>query len=188
MVSCFLRGELTSDRFGSGVRSALASAGLSEHVLLDADLTDRVENEARGDLLGVTRGYGQDRELFDRGFPSDALWTWAELDPAELATVRYVDYSYWNELSGGSRLPVDAAARVRGGKCALGVPNDRLLRAADALVRGERFPPMIFAGPGSDALVCLEGHVRLTAHALAGFPASVVCLVGTSPRLAAWAR
>jgi hypothetical protein len=31
------------------------------------------------------------------------------ISPAELATVPYVDYDYWVELSGGSCLPVDAA-------------------------------------------------------------------------------
>jgi hypothetical protein len=37
------------------------------------------------------------------------------ITPAELATVRYVDYDYWVELSGGSRLAVDAAPRIRAG-------------------------------------------------------------------------
>lgn len=188
MVACFLLGELRSERFGPGVRAALAAAGLSERLLVHADLSDPVENQERIRLLGFTRGYGQDRDLFDGGFPTDVHWVWAELDPTELAGVRYVDYSYWNELSGGSRLPLDAAARIRKGHAAFGVPHDRFIRASNAVTGGEVFPPMIFAGTRDDTLVCLEGHLRLTAHALAGFPTSVTCLVGTSPGLATWAQ
>jgi hypothetical protein len=188
MVACFLLGELSSERFGEGVREALDAAGLSERLLVEADLSDEADNERRRALLGSTRGYGQDRDLFDGGFPTDVDWVWAELTPAELARVRYVDYSYWNELSGGTRLPSEAAVRIRRGVRALGVPNDRLLEASLALIQGKTFPPMILAGTEADSLVCLEGHVRLTAHALEGFPRTVRCLVGISPDLAGWAR
>jgi hypothetical protein len=34
--------------------------------------------------------------------------------------------------------------------------------------------------------VCLEGNLRLTAYALAGFPAGVECLVGTAPTMGRW--
>jgi hypothetical protein len=130
MVACFLLGELTSDRLGPALRQALAAAGLTEQVLVHADLTDDDENHVRTRLLGVTRGYGQDRELFDGGFPTEVTWVWAEPDPTELAAVRYVDYSYWNELSGGSRLPADAAVRIRAGERAFGVSNGRFLDTA----------------------------------------------------------
>ena len=40
-----------------------------------------------------------------------------------------------------------------------------LIRAARALLRGERFPPLILAGSESGDHVCLEGNHRLTAHA-----------------------
>jgi hypothetical protein len=106
----------------------------------------------------------------------------------ELARVRYVYYEYWNELSGHSRLASDAATRVRAGYQAYDVPNDRFVVAARAVARGEAFPPLILVGPSSDDLVCLEGNLRLTAIALAGFPASMRCLVGTDPALSQWAR
>ncbi|WP_245790508.1 hypothetical protein [Streptomyces monashensis] len=43
-------------------------------------------------------------------------------------------------------------------------------------------------GERQDDLVCLEGHLRLTAYALAGFPADIECLVGTAPARGRWAR
>ncbi len=58
MIGCFLQGELTSRRFGPGLRAALSAAGLSERLLTEADLSDENENRARRGLLGTTRGYG----------------------------------------------------------------------------------------------------------------------------------
>jgi hypothetical protein len=66
------------------------------------------------------------------------------------------------------------------------VPNDRFKKAARALAGGEQFPPLILVGEKRDELVCLEGHLRLTAYALAGFPFDVECLVGTAPTMGRW--
>jgi hypothetical protein len=59
--------------------------------------------------------------------------------------------------------------------------------AARAIARGEPMPPLILVGATRDDLVCLEGHLRLTGHALAGFPTDLECLVGTSPAMGRWA-
>ena len=187
MVACFLLGELKSARFGAGIRQALAAAGRSERLVADADLADPAENRARRALLATVRGYGENRDVFE-DFPGDVRWIRAVLAASELARVRYIEYSYWNELSGGSRLPGDAAERIRAGTRVFGVSNGRFIAAARAVRRGEHFVPLILAGPRPETLVCLEGHLRLTAYALAGFPAEVECLVGTAPTMGGWAR
>ena len=110
------------------------------------------------------------------------------LTPAELAAVRYMDYSYWIELSGGTRLPSDAAKRIKAGHRAYGIPNDGAIAAGQAAKAAVRFPPLILVGETNDNLVCLEGHLRLTAYALAGFPAAVECLLGTAPDMGRWAH
>lgn len=92
----------------------------------------------------------------------------AVLSADELSRVRYVEYSYWEEISGATRLPADAARRIR--------------------ARGERFPPLILVGHRRERLVCLEGKLRLTAHALEGFPVEVECLVGTAATMGRWAQ
>lgn len=161
--------------------------GRPERLLTSPDISDPAENVVRRALLATTRGYGEDRDVFE-DFPSCVRWDWAVLRPEELATVRYIEYSYWNELSGGTRLAGDAAARIRAGVVVFDVPNDRFERAAHALAGGETFPPLILAGEGADRLVCLEGNLRLTAYALVGFSADVECLVGTAPDMARWAR
>jgi hypothetical protein len=187
MVACFLLGELTSRRFGAGIRRALAAVGESEQLLTDADLADPEANRARRDLLAATRGYGESRDLF-KNFPARVRWVWAVLTPDELARVRYVDFSYWNELSGGSRLPRDAADRIQAGMRAFGVSNDGFVAAARAVRRGDRMAPLILAGPERNTLVCLEGNLRLTGHALAGFPVEVKALVGSAREIDRWAR
>jgi hypothetical protein len=187
MIACFLLGELTSARFSAGIRRALAAAGRSERLVTDADLADPVDNGARRALLAVTRGYGQNRDVFE-DFPGKVGWIRAVLTADELAHVRYIEYSYWNEVSGGSRLPGDAAARIRAGVQVFGVSNERFIAAARAVRRGERFTPLILAGPRPEKLVCLEGHLRLTAYALAGFPVEVECLVAIDPATRRWAR
>lgn len=187
MVAVFLRGELTSERFGPALRDLLRARRQPENVLTDPDLTDRRANEIRRALLATTRGYGEDRELFEH-FPARLRWAWGHLAAAELACVRYIEYSYWNELSGGSRLPVDAARSINAGLQPWGVSNEQFRQAARALLGGERFPPLILAGPHDGDLVCLEGHLRLTAHALADFPLEAECLIGTAPTLRRWAQ
>ena len=186
MVAVFLRGELTSERFTAAVREALVALNQPEDLITDPDLADAEANRARQAILAKTRGYGEDRELFEF-FPAHVEWRWVQIQPAELAAVRYIEYSYWNELSGGSRLAVDAAPRINAGVCPFGVSNARFRAAAAAVRDGVRFPPLILAGPHHHDLVCLEGNLRLTAYALAGFPAQLECLIGTSPALKRWA-
>lgn len=187
MVACFLRGELSSRRFGRNLRSRLAAAGQAEQLLTRPDLSDAGANAARRALLATTRGYGENRDLFEN-FPAQVAWTRALLSADEAAEVRYLECSYWVDLSGGSRRPTDAAARIKAGLRAFDVSDEPFVDAARALVGGERFPPLILVGERQDDLVCLEGHLRLTAYALVGFPSDIECLIGTAPAMGRWAR
>ncbi|MCX5213156.1 hypothetical protein OG689_28475 [Kitasatospora sp. NBC_00240] len=187
MVACFLSGELSSRRFGQNLRSHLAAAGQVERLLTHPDLSDAGANVARRALLAATRGYGENRDLFEN-FPGHVTWVRALLSADEAVGVRYLDYSYWVELSGGSRRPIDAAARIMAGLRAFDVRNEPFVDAARALIGGERFPPLILVGGRQDNLVCLEGHLRLTAHALVGFQSDIECLIGTAPTMGRWAQ
>jgi hypothetical protein len=188
MVALFLRTELPAARSRDDVRAHLEQASLSERIITDPDLDDDAENQARLRLLTQHRGYGTRTELFD-GFPDDVRWQWMAITSAELASVRYIDYDYWVELSGGTRMPVDAAPRIRAGVAPFGVPSEWALGMALAVADGARFPPLILVttGPGSD-LVVLEGHARLTAFMLARdrLPPELDVLVGFSPAMTRW--
>ena len=188
MVASFLRAEIASERFGGEILAILERDRRDRSVIDKPDLGNEGENRYRVQLLGEFRGYNRDRSLFEN-FPADVGWHRAGLSPEELAQVRYIDYSYWNELSGGTRLPVDAAKKIRAGVEIYGVSNTRILRMADALRSGAAFPELILVGtaPGSD-LVVLEGHRRLTAYALVpeAIPQGLTAIVGFSPELKAW--
>jgi hypothetical protein len=123
------------------------------------------------------------------GFPSGVRWAWMALTPGELRRVRYIDYDYWVDLSGGSRLATDAAPRIRAGVAPFGVRSDWALGMAQALADGARFPPLILVTTGRDPdMVLLEGHARLTAYLLRpdALPPELDVLVGTSPEIDAW--
>ena len=185
MIALFLRTELPAARFRDTLRALLQSHGLPESVITDPDLGDDAENQVRLRLLTEHREYGTRTGLFE-GFPDDVSWQWMAITSAELVTVRYLDYDYWVELSGGTRLAVDAAPRIRAGVAPFGVPSDWALGMAREVARGARFPPLILVttGPGGD-LVVLEGHARLTAYMLARdqLPPELEVLVGSSPAM-----
>jgi hypothetical protein len=186
MVALFLRAELPSKRYGPAVERALVNAGVDCRVVGEPDLSDPGENAVRRRLLSEVRDYGG-TGLFN-GFPSDVRWKWAALTPEELMAVRFIDYDYWVELSGGTRLPTEAARRIREGVAPFGVPNAGFFELAEALAAGRRFPALILID-GSGGLVVLEGHARLTAYALepTAVPPELEALVGSSPSMSQWA-
>lgn len=186
MVAVFLRGELASERFGPGIERALADAGTDRRLLEEPDLSDPAANALRRRLLAELRGYG-DEGLF-HGFPKDVQWRWAALAPEELLAVRYIEYSYWVELSGGTRLAKDGARRLREGVEPFGVPPDGFFELAAELAASKRFSALILV-EGPAGLVVLEGHARLTAYALepTAIPEELEVLVGSSPSASSWA-
>jgi hypothetical protein len=183
MVATFLRGELDSERFGPAIR-----AEIDERLLLEPNLEDEEENALRRAALEATRAYERREGLF-HGFPDDVRWERVALAPDEVLALRYIQYSFWNELSGGSRRPLDAAERIRDGIAVFGrLPTDGFLAAAESFsVAG--LPELIVVGGTGPELVLLEGHVRLTLMALRPelLPPELEVLLGRSPRTQEWA-
>lgn len=187
MVLAFLRAELESSRFADDVLAALAGRGLDRALVDRADLNDPEGNLRRREVLEAHRGprRGPGAGVFG-GFPDDVSWSWAALTPAELADVRYIHWEYWLEVSGGTRRPADAIARM--GRV-WDVPGDDVREIADAVAAGAMPPEIVVVGlPPGRGLVVLEGHVRLTGLLLRPerLPGEVRVLLGTSPRIAEW--
>jgi hypothetical protein len=176
MVAAFLRAKVGSPRFGPKLLAALAHQGLDRSVLQQPDTGDAVANAARCHILAAYRGY-PDREVFT-DLPADTVWQWVTLTPKELLGVRYIDWDYWLEVTGGTRRPVDAIPRIGHS------PNCRELAAE--ITAGRLPPELIIVGrPGGQDLVVLEGHVRLTTLVMAVqyLPAELTVLLGTSPTM-----
>jgi hypothetical protein len=190
MIAHFLSGELTSDRFGQTIRDLLRDRGIDRRVIAEPDLANARENAQRREVLADYRGYGTDAGQYLSGFPTHGVrWEWAALSRDELSSVRYINWSYWLELSGGSRRPDDAAERIRAGVEPFGVSNASFFTMAEHVAAGRVFAPLILAATHeAGGLVVVEGHGRLTAYVLelARLPDEIKVLVGSSAEVARW--
>ena len=145
-------------------------------------MKNAVENAARKNLLGMFRGYGLERELFER-FPKNIEWHLCRFVSADLKNIRYIDYSYWNELSAGTRSPLTAAQQIQSGTEIYGQSTDGFLRAAEFIKNGGKFARPVLLTSDFRNFVIVEGHLRITAYALV--PAqfeNVECFVGACAR------
>jgi hypothetical protein len=123
------------------------------------------------------------------GFPTDVRWERVALTKEELKQVRYIEYDYWEELSGGTRMAVDGAKNALAGRVVFRVSGDGLVYMANELRRGVQFPPLILVAKAVDAyLVVMEGHVRLTAYLIAPeyILGELEAIIGYSEHIADW--
>jgi hypothetical protein len=189
MIAVFLQAEIESHRFGEAIRSLLARDSLTPQLVQRPNLADPAENAARRRLLDEHRAYERREGLFG-GFPHDVAWHRALLAPDEVLDILFIDWDWWLALSGGSRRPRDAAARIRGGRIR-GQTRDEDEPIAAALRRAPPPPELIaLTTPDLRPLVLVEGHVRLTAYALFPhyLPERLEILLGISPHATDWSN
>lgn len=178
MVLEFLKAEYFSDRFSEHIKEIMKEHLLNEHLILSGDINNADENTARKKLLGLFRGYGLDLELFER-FPKNIKWHLCCFKNGDLKNIRYIDYSYWNELSAGTRSPLVAAKQILSGAKIYGQSSDGFLRAAEFIKKGGKFARPIFLTSDFLHFVIVEGHLRITAYALAdAWFDNIECFVG----------
>jgi hypothetical protein len=169
VVAAFLEAELDSERFGEALRDALVRLGTDERLVRDADLGDPTANALRSRALDDYRGGYLGRNL------DGLVWWRAALEPAEVLAVRFIAWDWWLEITGGSRLPGDAAASSRSRGEQTSFPS-----AAPPLI-------VVRADPVSHLMV-VEGHSRLEAYARQPerLPPQLEVLLGEGERIRAW--
>lgn len=165
MILEYLKAEYRSERFSEQIEKAMEKLSLDESVILSADLNNAAENTARKSLLREFRGYGQNRELFEN-FPREIQWSLCNFVSRDLDKIRYIDYSYWNELSHGTHSPLTAARTIQNGVEIYGQSNAGFVRTAEYIKDGGKFPRPILLTSDSEHFVIVEGHLRITAFAL----------------------
>lgn len=188
MVATFLKAEVNSERWSQTILDILERNSINRKIIDEPDTSDLEENLCRLQVLGDFRGYKQHQGMFE-SFPDNISWYRAVLHQHELAQVRYIDYSYWVVLSGGSRLPSDAARNIHAGIQVFGQSTEGFLNVARALQGGTKFPELILVSvDDTSPLVVVEGHVRLTTYFLAPqcLPDELTVLVGFSPNIVEW--
>jgi hypothetical protein len=174
VVAAFLRAEADdTGRYRADILGRLGIDGEPLDIVARPDLDDPRQNAYRRRLLGEMRGFGRGDGMFV-GFPSRVDWHRAALSPDEVLEVLYIDDrdsdNYWVTLSGGSRRPLDAAARIRAGigpEWAIGVWD---LGGCEAVVsrlcQGSLPELIVVTDPRMDRMVAVEGNGRLTSFAL----------------------
>lgn len=178
MIAEFLKAEYRSERFSEQIKEAMSALSLNESIILSADLNNADENNARKKLLGEFRGYGLNRELFER-FPTEITWSLCNFVNGDLKNIRYIDYSYWNELSQGTRSPLTAAQTILNGIEIYEQSNEGFVKAAKFLKDGGKFLRTILLTSDFEHFVIVEVHLRMTAYALVPeYFNNVECFVG----------
>ena len=122
------------------------------------------------------------------GFPEQVDWSRVALSPEEVLTILYINWDWWLRVSNGTRLPVDACARIRRNEIA-GSTAEEHEHIAARLTSSDPPPELIVVGdPGNARLVLVEGHVRLTAYALYPeyLPEELEVILGTSVDMTGW--
>ncbi len=189
MIAAFLAAELHSPRsMSQEIQTILLREALSPRVISSPDLSNAQENAARRAVLGAYRGYGQGQGYF-QGFPETLRWELVGLTRQEVKRVNYIDYDYWVELAGGSRLALDGARRALAGIDVFGLSSRYFVDLAETLRHGTQFPTLIFvARDEASPLVVLEGHARLTAYLIAPdcLPTELEVIVGFSEQITQW--
>ena len=96
----------------------------------------------------------------------ELAWWRVRVDATDVARLHYINWDFWVEVTGGTRLATTYAsaklAETNG-------PGAMYAALRDAFVAGGLVPEIILVDSGPDTrLVILEGHVRATAMAMAG--------------------
>lgn len=187
MVANFLKAEIGSPRFGSIIQSLLEITSLDRKIIDFPNTQSLSENNYRLSILDGYRGYLR-KELLFKNFPEGVKWKRAALGTGDLKKLRYIKYDYWEKLSGGTRLVSDGARNIKNGVTIYGSSNDQFLAAARHLESGGSFIDPIVVAPRDGAdLVILEGHLRLTAFAMAKIAKKKIrTIVGFSPEISRW--
>ncbi|WP_339296258.1 hypothetical protein MKY82_13360 [Paenibacillus sp. FSL W7-1279] len=186
VIAEFLFAEVNSDRFKEGILNALGDHDLN--LLIKPNLNDQAENQIRRDILGQTRGFGRNTDMFEN-FPTEVKWYKAFFEKQDLNEVMYINYSYWNELSSNTRLPLQASKNIMNQIEVFGVSNQGFLDINLALKNGKVFPRLIFVSMNENSrVVVLEGHARLTAYYLDNdyIPDELEVIIGFSDKFSVW--
>lgn len=188
MISEFLKAEIDSEQFKQGVFDALKKYNASEKIIKFPNLNNQEENEIRKLILGKCRGYGMNEHLFEN-FPPNVRWGKFYLSIEKLKNIKYINWSYWLELSNGSRLAVEAVKNIKKGIKVFNESNEPFFKIAKDFKNGKKFSPLILVSADHNkTLIILEGHKRLTAYMLEPtfLPEKMEVIIGNSSDFIKW--
>lgn len=173
VVLAWLQAELKSKRFQNDLQRSLDKYELSTSIITSPNLSDVSENSLR---LKILKDY---RDWFkDSVYAYD--WKLIELAVDNVKALRYIDYSYWNELSDNTHLVGVAAENVKLGKVVFDLSNAHFFDIAKAVESGAQFAPIVVLEK-EQGLEIVEGHARATGYLLAHTPTEQLQAIVGSP-------
>ena len=186
-ISMFLKGELKSKRFSNQILKAIKKLKTNKEIIINPKLTNLRENNLRKAILEESRKYLSRKGLFE-GFPNDIKWYRSRFPSSFLVNnVKYIDYDYWLEITGGSRFPKDAIEKIKKNEKVFDVSYDNFIEASNYFKKGKIFEETIIVSDGKDYVV-LEGHLRLTVYTLNQdiLPEYISVIIGFSDHMNEW--
>lgn len=163
MILEFLKGEIKSNRFSEKLLETIKQLGLSEDIILKANLKDNNENEIRKNIMYNFRGY-PNKSMF-KNFPQINKWELVQFDRDDINSIYYINYDYWNELSNNTSLAIEAAKLIKRGIEIYEVSNQPFIDGLKYL-RENKFPPIILITSNDEKFLIVEGHFRVTIYGL----------------------
>jgi hypothetical protein len=186
MIAEYLQAEIHSVRFGLDTATAMVRHEGTLDLLEAPDLSDRLQNQKRRQILSETRGWARDEKVF-ANFPVEVSWHIAQIEQTDLEQIVFGGSEHWRSLSGGTSTPLDLAVRMAGDLMEphlVAVPEYRaVLEAITALSRKVQDgltlpPPIVVHAPGRQQIVMIEGYTRMTALMLGGSAVGATIIVG----------
>lgn len=164
MVWAFLNMEYKSSRFHEKLDKIIKEREIDKSIIGDEFFSLAWADAKRIELLSEYRGY-PDSGLFEN-YPKNIQWKLMMLEEGDIENLRYIDYSYWNELSKGTSKPTIGAMTVKSGEEIFNVSNDGFYDGVKALESGVEFPPIILITKDEQEYMILEGHQRATVYGM----------------------
>lgn len=163
MILEFLKGELSSKRFGQNLLNILTELNINKDIITKGDINSKEQNIIRKQIIYKFRGY-PNKELFNN-FPKIESWKLVEFDTNDLDNIYYINYDYWNNLSNNTSKPKDAAKNIIAGIEIYDVSNKPYLNGLKFL-KYNLFPPIILITCNNKKYLVIEGHSRVTIYGL----------------------
>ena len=185
VITAILQAELPMKRHDQKYAEALK--GMPKRRLPEGFFTRPEYAGLRQYVLRAGRGWPDQQIFID--FPV-CDWDFGVLEMSDLASLDYIFYDYWNELSGGTHKVVDGATAVAAGKIVYEQPNEAFWEIEHLTKEGKRFPPLVLLrNRPSGRYTIVEGHTRATGFALAGrVPSGQVIIIGTPRHETMWSK
>ena len=153
-----------SFRFGKKLKSIIKKQDIDDNIIINPDIQNKKENQLRKKLMQSFDGSGVGGYL-SKNFPNNIQWKLVKLNKQELQKIKYLNYSYWNELSNHKRYITEGVKTIKKGIEIFNQSNYIFLKAFEALKKGKIFPPPILVTKNENSdFVAIDGHLRLTSY------------------------